>query len=290
MRNYLVGATALLALASASLGSAAGSSGTADAPRSSLSHVTSTASGQCSKAEAIDAVKRLGLRDASPTYPVYKVLCGAFTGTGSQTMVASISGSDNAGMIYWAVFRWSGSDWRLVMKQHQAAILTAAGSDIRETVSIYRDADSRCCPSGGTKTRIWHWNGARLTSSTWTQATPSQPGTGALHLFNFYSPSHNLSCSVGDEGLATCVSWNLPRSASLKLDGTLRICNGRRCVGRSTPFNPSVPVLGYGQRNDQGGFRCKSERVGITCTVILQGKGYGKGFLINSTGVSRVGR
>ena len=33
-------------------------------------------------------------------------------------------GPDNVGMLDWAVFRWSGSDWRLLMKQRQAAILT----------------------------------------------------------------------------------------------------------------------------------------------------------------------
>ena len=46
-------------------------------------------------------------------------------------MVASISGQDNVGMLDWAVFRWSGSDWQFLMKQRQAAILSAAGSDIR---------------------------------------------------------------------------------------------------------------------------------------------------------------
>ena len=117
---------------------------------------------KCSKAEAVVAVRRLGLRDVSPDYPVYKVLCGAFTGAGSQTMVALISGPDNVGMLYWAVFRWSGSEWQFLMKQRHAAVLAAAGSDIRETVSIYRPDDPRCCPSGGTRTRIWHWDGSQF--------------------------------------------------------------------------------------------------------------------------------
>jgi hypothetical protein len=124
-------------------------------------------SSRCSKAEGIAAVNRLGLSDVSPSYPVWKVLCGAFTGAGSRVMVASISGQDNVGMLYWAVFRWSGSDWQFLMKQRQAAILSAAGSDIREEVSIYRPGDSRCCPSGGTKSRTWRWGGERFTASPW---------------------------------------------------------------------------------------------------------------------------
>ena len=73
-------------------------------------------------------------------------------------------------MLYWAVFRWFGSDWQFLMKQRQAAILSAAGSDIAEEVSIYRPGDSRCCPSGGTKSRVWSWNGKRFVASPWKVA------------------------------------------------------------------------------------------------------------------------
>ena len=86
MRKYLAGVIALLALAFTSLGSAAGWPSTAGTGPSGASHVTSTVLGQCSTAEAIDAVKRLGSSDASATYPVYKVLCGAFAGAaGART-------------------------------------------------------------------------------------------------------------------------------------------------------------------------------------------------------------
>jgi hypothetical protein len=96
-------------------------------------------------------------------------------------------------------------------------------------------------------------------------------------------------CDVGDEGTAYCVSKDLPHSATLALDGTLRICNGRRCVTNNNLFKSSTPVLAYDQRDEQGGYRCKSEQSGISCTVILAGKGYAKGFLINRAGVRRVG-
>jgi hypothetical protein len=279
MRLWLGVALAAIACAT-TLGVAVGgaTTGTADVARTGSSATASAASGDCTKAEAINAVKRLGLRDVSPTYPVHRVLCGAFTGAGSQTMVASISGPDNVGMLYWVVFRWSGSEWQFLMKQRHAAVLSAAGSDIRETVSIYRPGDPRCCPSGGTKVRIWHWNGSRFVAGREQTTT---------HLFYFESPSHNIWCDSGDEGQAYCATKTPPRSVALIADGTLTICASRRCSG---PYKfGGDPVLGYGHVNEQGGFRCRSEMAGMACTVILRGKGYGKGFLINRDGITRVG-
>ena len=75
------------------------------------------------------------------------------------------------------------------MKRHQAAVLTAAGSDIRETVSIYRAGDPRCCPSGGKKARIWRWNGTRLVAGPWRQVTPGAATSGY-----FKTPSGNIVC------------------------------------------------------------------------------------------------
>ena len=193
-------------------------------------------------------------------------------------MVAFISGRDNVGMLYWAVFRWSGSEWQFLMKQRHAAVLKAVGSDIAETWSIYRPGDPRCCPSGGTKSRLWHWNGSRFAASSW-QTT--------VHLFYFVTPSRNIWCGVGDEGIALCQSKNRPHSAELRTNGEVTICKGPACVG-SRNFSPGVPVLAYGQTDDQGIFRCRSELTGVTCTV-TRGKGVGKGFLINRDGVSRIG-
>lgn len=287
MNKYLVGTVALLTLAFTSLGSAAGAPSTADTGRSVASRVASTASGQCSKAEAIDAVKRLGLRDVSATYPVWKVLCGAFAGTGSQVMVASISGFENVGMLYWAVFRWSGGEWQFLMKQRQVAILTAAGSDIRETVSIYRTGDPRCCPSGGTKTRIWHWNGARFVAGPWSQGAA---GNGKSTRAYFFSPSGNLDCQMGDDGkrhaAVICQSHTPPSYVGMDVDGRLHICRGVGCVGNPGVIDvPKPTVLGYGRQITVGRFRCQSLQIGFRCTVIRSGKG----FLINRDGVSRVG-
>jgi hypothetical protein len=229
------------------------------------------------------AVKRLGLRDVSPTYPVYKVLCGAFTGPGSRVMVASISGPDNVGMLYWAVFRWSGSDWQFLMKQRHAAVLTAAGADIRETVSIYRPNDSRCCPSGGTKSRVWHWDGSGFAAGPWKQVTAAD----SLKSGAFKTPSANIVCEyfiqIGSRASESSVGCVI--KSGLKPAPPRRPCQeggyagdrvylgvtGRvqvpSCAGDPGPYVSvsTARVLGYGKTWSGGGFRCTSAEAGLTC-------------------------
>jgi hypothetical protein len=239
---------------------------------------------ECSARAADELVKRLGLSDPEVANPVFKLLCGAFTGPGSQTMVASLSGPGNTGMIDWVVFRSLGGEWQLLMKRHQAAVLTAAGSDIREKVWIFRPGDSRCCPSGGTRARIWHWDGTRLVAGPWKQVTPPKSGGATLHLREFVSPSRNIFCSLGDEGRAYCLTVKPPRSVDLSPNGHISVCRGTRCIG--TGRFGSSPTLGYGKKDAFAGYICRSKKVGVTCTVATSGKG----FLINRSGVSRVGR
>jgi hypothetical protein len=196
-------------------------------------------------------------------------------------MVASlVGGGASTGMIDWVVFRWTGDTWDLLLKQHQAALLTAAGSDIRETVSIFRDGDSRCCPSGGTRARIWHWDGARFTAGPWKQVTL---GTAKGKAY-FLSPSRNIDCQMANGVI--CQSRNPPRYVSMGADARLEICRGIRCVGNPGVVDvPAPTVLGYGRQITVGRFRCHSLRSGVTCTVVRTGKG----FLINTAGVRRVG-
>ncbi len=290
MRPWLVvvGVVAAAALAATSafggagggtITTSAGVSSKAEAGSAGASDVTSAASGQCSKAEAIAAVKRLGLSDASPTHPVWKVLCGAFAGAGSQVMVASISGSDNAGMLYWAVFQWTGSEWQFLMKQRHAAIVTAVGSDIRETRSIYRPSDSRCCPSGGTMTRIWHWNGSRFAAGSWKQEQTSDA---------FFSPSGNIYCWMRDDDQTAaavgCQTVSSPHHlVKMGAQGRLKIRRVPAAQCGCVPDN--LRTLAYGKQTTVGRFRCESREVGVRCTVIHSGKG----FLINRDGVSRAG-
>jgi hypothetical protein len=266
-----------------SAGSAAGTVDSSGSP--SVFSVPS----DCSEATARQVVEQhpdvnpFALQD-----PIRQVLCGPFTGPGSNAMAVTIAAPTCWPIQNWAVFRFAGGDWRLVLNQPAYLIppLVAVGSDIRETTAVYRRGDSRCFPSGGTHARIWHWNETRLGAGPWKQVTG--PKTAKVSkLFYFESPSHNIWCDSGDEGIAYCATKIPARSVGLKLNGSLTICARRRCSGPAK-FGGD-PVLAYGRVNEQGGFRCKSAKTGITCTVVLRGEaGYGKGFLINSSGVRRV--
>jgi hypothetical protein len=263
-----------------SAGIAAGRQGSSKSPS------TPSASGDCSKATGLEAVQRLHLNDPEVTDPVYTVLCGSFTGPGSRTMVVSLMGPGSSGMLDWVVFRWTGDAWQLLMKRHQAAVLAAAGSDIRETVSIFRAGDPRCCPSGGTKSRIWHWDGTRFVASAWKQATLGNARTQAY----FFTPSRNIDCQMNDDGKRAtgviCQSNNPPRYVHMGLAGRLQICRGIVCFGNPGVTDvPAPTVLGYGRQMTVGRLRCLSQRSGVTCTVIRSGKG----FQISSAGVRRVG-
>ena len=283
-RSFLLGLIVFLALVLIPLGVAAGSRSTSGAgPASVTSHSRAVSvSGRCSKAEGTAVVKRLGLSDPAVAYPVYKVLCGAFTGPGSQIMIASIYGPDNTGMTDWAVFRMGGGEWQLLMKRHQPALVTAAGSDIREAVPIYLANDQFCCPSGGTKVRTWHWNGQQFVADAWTGGAKGK---------GFYSPiepSRNLACDMGDFGqfpAVRCQTGTPPLSVSMDAGGRLEICRGRRCVSCICDEG-RLPILGYGRQVTLGRFRCVSLETGMRCTVMRSGKG----FLINRAGVSRVGQ
>ncbi len=159
--------------------------------------VSAATSGRCSEAEARRIVEQLRLGDPYVTDPFGKVLCGPFAGPGSQAMVVMLRGQGNTGFVHWVVFRWAGGAWQFLMKQPAGASITAAGSDIRQTLPIYRPADSRCCPSGGRKTRIWRWNGARFTASPWKRIAPgasTAPTAEASKSGYFKTPSGNIVC------------------------------------------------------------------------------------------------
>jgi hypothetical protein len=285
-RLLVVAAMSMITLAASSPIYAAARGGhlighTPDSPAAAPAATAATA--DCSKAAGLEVVQRLHLNDPEVTDPVYKVLCGSFTGPVSQTMVVSLMGPGSSGMLDWVVFSWAGDAWQLLMKRHQSAVLTAAGSDIRETLSIFRDGDSRCCPSGGTKARIWHWDGTSLVAGPWKQVTKGDPRPRY-----FYSPSHNIFCGMHDDSdyrSVFCQSWKSPQRVELDVNGTLKICQGRRCIPGVCGCREEAPTLGYGKQGTIGRFRCVSLQSGMRCTVIRSGKG----FLINSKGVRRVG-
>lgn len=258
---------------------------TVAAAQSAAMRQSPTTAGSCSKASARTIVAQLGLGERSVPDPVGRVLCGSFTGPGSQTMVVSLWGDGNSGLVEWAVFRWSGGTWQFLMTQTAAASITAAGPDIRQTLPIYRPSDSRCCPTGGEKSRLWHWNGSRFVTGPWQvkQAEVDEPT-------RFRSPSGNIECwmydgtrsDLGAPGVG-CSSRTPPKFARLHADGRLQVSRNRWACG--CVEEPRPLPLAYGKQITVGRFRCLSLQIGLRCTVIRSGQG----FLINRDGVRRVG-
>jgi hypothetical protein len=240
----------------------------------------------CSLATANQLIDQHGLNSFQLPSPAAQVLCGPFVGAGSVAMVFSIKASNCWTPQGWAVFRYDGASWQQVMVQGLVFVvppLVAVGSDIKETQPVFRAGDPRCLPSGGTHSRLWHWNGSQLVAGAWTSASPPARTTAS-----FYSPSRNLGCEMDDgrTGVPSqvyCQSLKKPHSVTLRLDGRLRICrNGVRCLGNA---GEHTPILHYGRQVTVGRFRCFSLQAGVKCIVTASGRG----FLINAAGVTKIG-
>jgi hypothetical protein len=254
-------------------------------------HSTASASrvrGQadCSMATALRVGKPY-FYDATNT--VDQVLCGDFAGPGSEAMAVTFFFPVCWPVQRWVVFRFDGSDWRPIRDVGSFLIppLEAVGSDIRETAAVHQINDARCLPSGGTRSRIWHWNGTQLLPGPWTQVTPGKPLTNAF----FDSPrAVGTQCGMGEASVRCQSVKTRPlyfQTATLKGTGRVTLCrdsgNRNRCnLGNSG--ETEVPVLAYGQHVDVGRFRCESLRTGVRCTLIRTGQG----FLINKSLVVRV--
>jgi hypothetical protein len=212
---------------------------------------------------------------------VFQVLCGPFAGPGSQVMVASFFGPGNSGVTDWAFFVWNGGDWTLAVTRHEAGRFAAVGGDVRETMDIYRARDPRCCPKGGTRSRVWHWDGTRFVTGTWI---------AKLRVSQFYSPlkpSRNLWCGLENSSRfrgVRCQTGRPARGAKLTSNGKLRTCHGRYgCVGCICDEGNDVD-LDFGTQVTIGRFTCLSLATGVRCTVTETGKG----FLINNRGITRI--
>jgi hypothetical protein len=273
----------------AALVTAAGASGAAQGDSSAS---TSSASGDCSKATALQVATRFQVVvDPTLANPIAGVLCGAFAGPGSQVMIATFARGTCLPNFGWTAFRFTGGAWQLVPNgSHPGpAFLAAAGSDIRETVPIWRKGDGHCFPGGGTKSRVWQWNGTRFSAGVWKQATTGDPKRRG-----FYSPSRNIACGIFDDSTSrgvNCQSRIPPQNVTMQPSGRVTICrdptpnNVTNECNLGDPGEGVIPVLAYGRQITVGRFRCLSLPVGVKCTVISSGKG----FLINRDGVSRVG-
>jgi hypothetical protein len=243
-----------------------------------------TVAGACSMATALRVGKPFFF-DPGMTRPIWQVLCGAFTGSGSEAMAIAFSAPTCWPTQWWAVFRRTEGAWRRVLyvPAYLDRPLVAVGNDIRETTAVARRGDPRCFPSGGSRTRIWHWNGRRFVAGPWKQVPAGTAKDAA-----FYSPSKNISCELHDHGSGagvSCQSFNPPQRATLDTAGRFTSCRGSavRCKVRHP--GGAVPTLAYGKRITVGRFHCNSLELGVICVVSHSRKG----FLIARDGINRVG-
>jgi hypothetical protein len=260
----------------------------------SVSFASGTLSGECSQANARQLVAQYGLNGFQLPNPVAQLLCGPFTGPGSDAMVVAIGVAPTCWPIQrWAVFSFVGGAWKLVLDRPQFIVppLAAVGSDIRETVPVYRPGDPRCIPTGGTRARLWHWDGARFTAGPWKQVKTGAPRAGKVKTGGFKTPSGNIVCEyffnyVGPPGTPPRNFIRCGIHSGLKPPPPRRSCGpdlsyvsdrfslgatGRAaadvCVGDIGPYavERKARVLGYGKAWSGGGLTCKSAFAGLTC-------------------------
>ncbi len=245
-------------------------------------------SGSCSRAVAKKLIHEYPHLD--PWTPPFAapgaVLCGSFLGKGSNALVMSFAAATCGGSSGWAAFRHRGGEWRLAWRHRDGQRnIKAVGTDVEETLNILRPTDPRCEPSGGTKSRTWHWDGRRFVPSSWE-----------YHYVNpteFLSPDHKVWCALSETVNSFCASGGLdPKNepqglAAFDRNGKVTICSATHVSfteGCSQNWNRKAPVLDYGETSEVGGVRCTSAEDGITCVRVVN-PGKGNGFRINATEV-----
>src|SRR5207302_9752923 len=128
----------------------------------SLAAPTKRFANSCSLATATRLVDQNHLNAFLLPNPIAQVLCGPFTGSGSQAMAVTIAAPTCWSPRRWAVFSFAGNAWQLVFQQAGFIFppVVAVGHDIRVETAVFLPSDkARCLPNGGSQARLWHWNG-----------------------------------------------------------------------------------------------------------------------------------
>jgi sugar lactone lactonase YvrE len=195
-----------------------------------VSHAARGVSGPCSKTTAAMVMTdaKIGIDIVTGKTPIQQVLCGPFLGPGSSGMVASIAIPSCGFSIGWAVFRFDGSDWQLVLRQDHGASLAKVGSNIRETQGVLRPGDAHCFPSAQ-RSRIWHWSGKRLVSGAWKVISA---GPKTVHLKSFLSPDGK----VGSPSIRRRTRWS--GAPPIRLG---RMCTTPICTGAARSRSATAP-------------------------------------------------
>jgi hypothetical protein len=243
-----------------------------------------SASSACSSRTARTLVNKHHLNDFQLQQPVQQLLCGHFAGAHSKAMVVGIAASTCWSPQQWAVFKFTRSRWKLVLDVHAFVYrLVAVGHGIREKRPIFRSTDPRCVPSGGTRSRVWRWNGHRMAAGVWVRRPPP------VTYKEFLAPrALQTSCFLSTEapGGAEAHCKNPGTTADVLSTGHVTICR----ISATQPCDAgdpgeNDPTLGYGKHTSLGPFRCTSAHAGVTCVV----RATGRGFRINRTKAVAVG-
>jgi hypothetical protein len=248
-----------------------------------------SAARECSRAAARAVIdERPGLHPFAPVFTAPgPVLCGSFLGKGSNAMVVSFKAATCGGTLGWAVFRRHAGRWNLVWRYGNGQrSIAKVGVEIKETLNILRPTDPRCVPTGGTKSRLWRWNGSRFVASAWE--------TRYLNPEQFSSPGRHVNCEI-DDAEARCDSLaedsGSHHSARLTESGAVSTCAVSDPSVRELCFVqwiPDLPILPYGQSSEVGDFRCTSAVDGVTC-VKRSAPGAGNGFRVSEDEAVEVG-
>ncbi|MDX6514822.1 MAG: TolB protein [Gaiellaceae bacterium] len=123
---------------------------------------------QCSQAGARSAVDRsalpLWLRGVAHR-PFGRLLpfCVDVDSDGDLDLVVVFDPGGSGGVVAWAVFLRTPSDWKQALIRtgtHMGVV--AAGSDLVEVEPIYHRRDANCCPTEGVRHRLYRWRDGRL--------------------------------------------------------------------------------------------------------------------------------
>jgi hypothetical protein len=238
----------------------------------------------CSESTARQLVDANGLNGFLLADPVDQLLCGPFTGPGSEAMAMTIGPAPTCWRNQsWAVFAFTGGTWQLAMSRSEFVYrpIVAVGGDLKVTRPIHRSGDPRCLPSGGRRITTWHWNGTGfVVSASKVIATPPPVKHGY-----FKTPSANIVCehvptpsgvSVGcgiRSGLKPPPAPKPCAEGAPTADRVFVSTTGRvvvpSCSGDEGPFrglHVAARVLRYGTAWTGGGVRCVSQLKGLTCT------------------------
>jgi len=86
-------------------------------------------------------------------------------------MVVSLTTGVCLPFVGWELYVLRGGSWQHVILPPHGGLsghpVVKVGNDLQETLEIRRPSDSLCNPTGGTKSRIWHWNGTRFAPGPW---------------------------------------------------------------------------------------------------------------------------